>query len=171
MSPTAAGPVAPGAVTADDLPGLLALEETGFAPRERWSARSWTGELARAGALCLGVRTGGRLVAAGLVVVLGADAELLRIVVAPDHRGRAVATGLLDGLAAAAAARGATRMLLEVRRDNAPALALYRRAGAARIATRADYYGPGADALVLELALGAAGPGPTGRPGAAEGER
>ena len=51
MSPTAAGPVAPGAVTADDLPGLLALEETGFAPRERWSARSWTGELARAGAL------------------------------------------------------------------------------------------------------------------------
>ena len=109
MSPTAAGPVAPGAVTADDLAGLLAREGSGCAPRERWSARSGTGELARAGALRLGVRTGGRLVAAGLVVVLGADAELLRIVVAPDHRGRAVATGLLDGLAAAAAARGAGR--------------------------------------------------------------
>jgi ribosomal-protein-alanine N-acetyltransferase len=48
-----------------------------------------------------------------------------------------------------ASAVGARRMLLEVRPDNEPAVALYRRLGFAAVTTRRDYYGPGAHALVM----------------------
>ncbi len=40
-------------------------------------------------------------------------------------------------------------MLLEVRPDNASAIALYRRLGFSPVTTRRDYYGPGQDALVM----------------------
>ncbi|WP_316670946.1 GNAT family N-acetyltransferase [uncultured Propionibacterium sp.] len=164
------GTVAPAfeRLDADDLPGLLGLERHGFGPGERWSADSWRAELAGPGRLCLGLRGGDGLVAAGIIGVLFEDAELLRIVVAPPARGRRVATGLLAGLMAAAAGRGAERMLLDVRRDNGAALALYGRAGFIRIAVRENYYGPGADALVLEAAVrprgSAAGAAEGGRP-------
>lgn len=150
------------------LPGLLALEDLGFPPRERWSARSWTSELTRPGNRALGAYSGELLVAAGVVGVLYEDAELLRIVVAPAHRGRGVAAALLARLLAEAASAGARRMLLEVRHDNISALALYGRAGFTRIDVRADYYGPGADALVMEAPIT---PPDTTRPDTGEGGR
>ena len=51
---------------------------------------------------------------------------------------------------AEATARGAERVGLEVRTDNAPAQALYRRFGFAPVGVRRGYYQPsGADALVM----------------------
>ncbi|RLP08739.1 GNAT family N-acetyltransferase [Propionibacterium australiense] len=166
---TAVGRAAPAeTLDAGQLPELLVLEDSGFPPRERWGAQSWTSELSRPANQCLGLRSGGRLVAAGLIGVLHEDAELLRIVVAPAHRGRGLATGLLARLLAAAAVAGARRMLLEVRHDNTPALALYERAGFTRTGVRANYYGPGADALLMQAVVT---PPDTNRPGAAEGGR
>jgi ribosomal protein S18 acetylase RimI-like enzyme len=48
---------------------------------------------------------------------------------------------------------GAARMVLEVEHDNEPAIALYRGYGFRPIAARADYYGPGADAVIMERPL------------------
>ena len=48
---------------------------------------------------------------------------------------------------------GAGRMLLEVEVDNTSALALYDRFGFAPVGRRADYYGPGHHALVMERPL------------------
>jgi ribosomal-protein-alanine N-acetyltransferase len=50
-------------------------------------------------------------------------------------------------------------MLLEVRSDNAPALALYERFGFMRISQRPKYYPDGGDALILRASLGV-GDGP-----------
>ena len=61
---------------------------------------------------------------------------------------------MLGALLAAASARGATSVLLEVRSDNAPAIAFYRRHGFERIAVRRGYYQPeGADAWVMRRSL------------------
>ncbi len=49
--------------------------------------------------------------------------------------------------------QGATRMLLEVEHTNAPAITLYGGYGFREVSKRPDYYGPGADALVLERHL------------------
>lgn len=150
------------------LAGIMSLEASGFPPRERWSAESWAAQLLEPGRLCRGLHgPDGTLLATGLVSVMFEDAELLRIVVAPQARGRRIATALLARLVAEAAGRGARRMLLEARRDNIPALALYRRAGFRRLGERKDYYGPGVDALVLEMRLSH----PGDRPRQEEGRR
>ncbi|HEX2858129.1 MAG TPA: GNAT family N-acetyltransferase [Propionibacteriaceae bacterium] len=142
---------------------LARLDEACFPAPERWSAAAWDGEL-RAGDRIIGVRrVDGRLVAAATVQVVAGDADLHRILVDPAHRGQGLAGGLLEEMVARASRR-AGRMLLEVRPDNAAALALYRRAGFAVIARRASYYGPGVDALVMELTLA---PHPEGQAGTA----
>ncbi len=78
-------------------------------------------------------------------------AELNRIIVASAGR----RTGLGKTLLAAgiAAAEEAEEMLLEVRHDNAPAMALYAAFGFEEIARRNNYYGGGVDAVVMRVEL------------------
>ena len=84
----------------------------------------------------------------GYVVVLGVGdvADLQRIAVADAHRRRGVAAALLDACDLHAHAR----VLLEVRADNEPALAFYRRHAFAEISRRRGYYADGEDAVVMQ---------------------
>jgi len=76
------------------------------------------------------------------------EAEVRTIGVRPDAQGTGVGRAMLEGLLEAA---GERRVLLEVRTDNEPALALYRSCGFTRIGLRRNYYWPsGADALTME---------------------
>lgn len=92
----------------------------------------------------------GRPVGFALARALGADAEVLTIAVIPEARGRGVGGALLAALIAGAQAAGATALHLEVSVNNAPAAALYRRAGFATTGTRPRYYADGSDALVMQ---------------------
>ncbi len=56
-------------------------------------------------------------------------AELLSLWVDPSARGHQVGDALLEAVAAWARREGATWLALDVRSDNAPAIALYRRQG------------------------------------------
>jgi ribosomal-protein-alanine N-acetyltransferase len=80
--------------------------------------------------------------------------DVATIGVAPRSQGRGLGRRLLDELTAEATRRGCTQLFLEVRVENAPAIALYERSGFERQGRRRDYYGPGADALVLRKRLG-----------------
>jgi ribosomal-protein-alanine N-acetyltransferase len=53
----------------------------------------------------------------------------------------------------AVAERGAACLFLEVSEVNAPARALYARAGAEEVGRRRRYYSDGSDALVLRITL------------------
>ncbi len=81
----------------------------------------------------VGAFDGGRLVAAMAVAVgdwLGAPTAYdVFTGVVPSHRGRGLAGALLDHAAPRLAADGYRRFLLEVLRDNAPAIRAYERAG------------------------------------------
>lgn len=84
----------------------------------------------------------------------GDDAELMTIGVAVSHQRRGIAARLLATLVDEAKKQGAARMLLEVRVDNDPALALYRRFGFTRMGLRKRYYQPGnIDAYTMALDL------------------
>lgn len=137
--------------TPDDLPEILALERQGFAPKERWSERSWAAELA---ADNLSVLAAGDPVA-GVIAVqrVGGVAELNRIVVDPAYRRKGLGTALVSAGMAIAVAAEAEEMLLEVRHDNTAARALYAAHGFIEIARRADYYGAGVDAVILRVDL------------------
>ncbi len=92
-------------------------------------------------------------VAGHAVTSLAGDiAELQRIAVTPGARRTGVASALLD--ASVALAAGADRMLLEVRADNAGALAFYAARGFVEVDRRPKYYQDGSTAVVMRLPLG-----------------
>lgn len=137
-----------------DLEQILALEETGFDRPQRWSREAWQAELDNADRLVL-VRHDARGLVVGVAAFsLVADmADLLRVVVAPDSRGRGIGGSLIRAGMDWAKAVGAHRMLLEVRPDNAPAVRTYEKLGFATLDRRRDYYGAGLDALVMAVKL------------------
>ena len=88
-----------------------------------------------------------------LTRIVAGEAELLTIATDPDHRRQGKARQVLTSALTTAAARGATRLFLEVAADNHAALALYTQAGFAETGRRAGYYprppGPPVDALTM----------------------
>ena len=82
------------------------------------------------------------------------DCELYSIAVRPDRRRRGVGRTLMEAVFREARARGAERVLLEVRRSNGGARALYDSMGFRVLGERKDYYdAPREDAIIMELEL------------------
>ncbi|MDQ3559143.1 MAG: GNAT family N-acetyltransferase [Pseudomonadota bacterium] len=87
----------------------------------------------------------------GYVLVLtrrgSRSARLYSLAVAPEAQGIGLGLKLLAEAEAVAQARGAVRLLLEVRTDNEPAVRLYERAGYSQLARQESYYEDGMAAL------------------------
>ena len=138
-----------------DLAGAQALEREVFADEQPWSAQQWWSELAgvpkRRYYLIAGLSTGGDQVMAGYAgLALSLDtADVMTVAVRADLRGRGVGRALLDGLLDRARTGGVREVFLEVRADNAAALALYASAGFAALSRRRGYYRAGVDALTM----------------------
>jgi ribosomal-protein-alanine N-acetyltransferase len=100
----------------------------------------------------------------------GDVAQVMTIGVDPDHQRLGVGRELLRALVDRSRQLGASAVLLEVRVDNEPALALYRRFGFEQIGVRKRYYQPeDKDAYTMRLDLSASGHGRSG-PDAPEGD-
>ena len=138
----------------DDLDAVTVLEESGFAAAERWSRDSWLAELENPDRLVL-VRhdARGQVIGVASFSLVEDMSDLLRVVVAPDARGRGIGGSLVRAGMDWAKAVGARRMLLEVRPDNTPAVRTYEKLGFTALSRRRDYYGAGADALVMAVRL------------------
>jgi ribosomal protein S18 acetylase RimI-like enzyme len=80
-------------------------------------------------------------------------ARLYSIAVAEKARGRGVGSALLDAAEAAARARGAEGMRLEVRADDAATRRLYETRGYRRLSDAPAYYEDGAAAARYESPL------------------
>jgi [ribosomal protein S18]-alanine N-acetyltransferase len=83
------------------------------------------------------------------ISVVADIAELQRIAVSATHRRTGVASALLAHVEHEATTRHADRILLEVRDDNAGALAFYARQGFTELDRRPRYYADGTTAIVL----------------------
>lgn len=107
---------------------------------------------------CLVVELGGCVVGFTCFRVVGGDAELLNLAVLPSFRRQGIGSFLVKQTLLEVAEKGATRIFLEVRDSNLPALRLYERFGFQPVRRRPGYYtNPPADAVVLQRRL-------TGRP-------
>ncbi len=136
-----------------DIPTLAELDLVLFGP-DAWPEPTWWAELAarprRDYLVVLDDDAPATIVGYAGLDVLGEVADVMTLAVAPRMQGRGLGAGLVTELVARARARGAGSLMLEVRADNAPALALYAHHGFARVAVRRGYYEPGGvDALVL----------------------
>ncbi len=96
---------------------------------------------------------GCRVVGHAVASLAGDIAELQRIAVAAGQRRTGVATALLAEVVALATRAGADRVLLEVREDNADALAFYAARDFVEVDRRRRYYRDGVTAVVLRRPL------------------
>ncbi len=167
-APAASPLIRPG--TLADLEALLALEARVFAS-DRISRRSFRALLAAPTAAFL-VAEGAdedeppRLLGyAALLFRAGTGlARLYSIAVSPEAVGRGIGRRLLGEAEALAFARQRIALRLEVREDNAPAIALYRSSGYRPIGRYLDYYADHMPALRFEKVLKGKRPVETGVP-------
>ena len=86
--------------------------------------------------------------------IIAGEAELMRIAVHPDLRGRGYARILMDTLVRSAREQGASVITLEVRNSNQAARNLYKSYGFVEEAVRKSYYTePVEDAVIMGLRL------------------
>jgi ribosomal-protein-alanine N-acetyltransferase len=136
------------AVTPADSPALAAIHAAAFAPGAAWGAATFVTLLGLEGVI--GLQAPGGFILARRVLD---EAEILTLAVHPDHRQRGIGQALVETAALMVATAGAKVMFLEVAEDNAPAMALYAKAGFSRAGLRRDYYAPGRHAWLLRRSL------------------
>ncbi len=135
-----------------DLAEIERIERRSYATP--WSRSMFAGELAKPSSICLGAFDSdgedGRL-AGYLIVSRYVDAwHVMNVAVDPDHRGRGIATMLLERLFELTAADARRGYTLEVRVSNATAIALYERLGFQSRGIRRGYYTDNReDALIM----------------------
>jgi ribosomal-protein-alanine N-acetyltransferase len=134
-----------------DVPAAHALEEQLF-PVDAWSIETFWSELAHVPdtrCYLAAVDDADRLVGYAGVMTVADDADVQTVAVSPEVQGRGIGRLLLHGLLRTARERGCRQMFLEVRSDNAPAIALYESQGFVVSGHRRDYYGSGVDAVTM----------------------
>jgi [ribosomal protein S18]-alanine N-acetyltransferase len=138
------------------MPSILALERELF-PDDAWTPEMFAAEFAQPASrrLYLVAEEDGALVGyAGMMFTGGPQADVLTLAVDPAHWGQGAGTALLSALVDEAGRRGHTEVMLEVRKDNPRARALYLRHGFTEIGIRRGYYQPsGVDAVVMRKVL------------------
>jgi len=126
-----------------DMEALLDLERICF--HHPWNRLSFYAELIAENAHHLAVKQCSPqrekiLIAYHFFRVITDEMEIMRIAVAPEHRGQGIAAMLLSAGLREAVGFGASVSFLEVRSSNTAALALYKGQGFQQVGRRKGYY-------------------------------
>ena len=137
----------------EHIPALGKIEQACFAIP--WSEKALSDEFRNPAATFLVAVTEGDRVAGyvGMLVAAG-EGYFTNVAVSPEFRRQGVADRLLSALASVGKAQGLSRLSLEVRVSNAPAIALYEKHGYRRDGIRPGFYRtPTEDAAIYSLDL------------------
>jgi len=141
----------------DDLAAVLEIERRSFA--QPWSRGFFEKELSTPFArLVVGVdEEAARPTIVGYTCRwrVTDEVHLLNVAIHPEHRGLGYGRELVQAVIAEARGARARVVFLEVRAGNVVARRLYRMLGFRDLGIRRGYYGPGQDAIVMELRLDA----------------
>lgn len=140
--------------TVSDLPAILDIEARSFAG-DRFSRRQFRYLLLRAMTSFVVIPIDGQVRAYSILFTPKRQriARLYSIAVHPDAQGLGLGGMLLRHHVALAAQLGYPRLRLEVRDDNASAIALYEKEGFQCFAQKPDYYDDGCAARCYEMRL------------------
>ncbi len=137
-----------------DLPRVMEIERAAF-------SHPWSEELVRrelghdfSTVLLATAGEGGPILGFAIVWTVHDELHVLNIATALEARRLGVARAVLEKVEGQGRAQGARVSMLEVRRSNAPAIALYRSMGYREVGVRPRYYAEdGEDALVMDKEL------------------
>ena len=131
--------------------------ETILQPQDAWSYQTIIELIAQDSIDLLVVYKSDKIVGYCLYQVMFEQSEILRIGTHPDYQRQGIASQLFAKLNKQLEMLKVERLLLEVRADNAPAIALYERQEFVIIHQRKGYYSQqnqlAIDALIMQLAL------------------
>jgi len=134
---------------------LSAIHASAFA--RAWSTLDFERLLGERGVVADGLFLGRTAKPFGFVLsrIVLDEAEIITVAIGPEARGKGHARPLLSHHLDALSRRGVTRVHLEVEEGNAPAIALYRRAGFRDVGRREAYYRKpdGTQVAALTMAL------------------
>ncbi len=128
------------------------LESTLF-PDDPWSVEQFWQELAQDTRTYVVAQDDGQVAGYAGAFIMAPDSDLQTIAISPSCQGRGLARQMLTALIERASESGCTHMLLEVREDNARAIALYEGMAFERISERPRYYPDGAAAIIMRRRL------------------
>ncbi len=138
--------------TGRDLPRIIEIERLAFpAP---WTLASFQRELTLPfSRIMLAIPDDGGASIAGFLCrwLIADECHILNIAVHPDSRRLGIGTVLMTEAINEAKTTGANVITLEVRRSNLAARQLYRKFEFEERRLRRHYYGPGEDAIIMEL--------------------
>jgi ribosomal-protein-alanine N-acetyltransferase len=140
-----------------DVAQVAAIDEAAFHDRRPGDERVRE-ELARPWTRAWVAREEGEVVGYLLSWHVLDELHVLQVATAEARRRRGIGRGLVDVVLTYAKDAGVRLVLLEVRRSNVAALALYRRVGFAEVNVRKGYYADGEDAVEMQLPLAPATP-------------
>ncbi len=135
----------------EDIDEITEMEKRCFA--DPWSRQMLADCLTYPVYDCILAEEGGQVCGYGCLIALFEEGEIANIAVDLPYRGRGIAKALLNAMQEIAKAKGANVCLLEVRKSNTPAIALYEGFGYERYGERANYYGAGEDAILMRKQL------------------
>ena len=144
------------AIVEADLPRIMEIEAAGF--RHPWSEALLRAELGHAWSNLVAALAppaeGGEARILGYIIfwLVHDEVHVLNVGTAPEARRRGVGRALMDQAVATGRGKGARLSTLEVRRSNAPAIALYLALGYRQVGIRPGYYAEeNEDAIVMTL--------------------
>lgn len=141
--------------TLEDADALSRIHTQSF--DDGWTPADITTWISRAEGIALLAEENREQFAFALALAAGDEAELLTIATDPARRGQGLGHMIFRALDTEAARRGLNRWILEVARNNLPAIALYKSEGFVEIAVRKAYYKQRegrVDALVMSRPVG-----------------
>ena len=129
-----------------DVRSAVALEtEAQPAP---WTERVFQDEISAENRVYLVAESEDTIIGFGGMMLVGDDAHVTNLLVAPEHRRTGVGRQIMIDLIRATIADGARHLTLEVRSSDLAARRFYTRFGFAPVGVRSDYYGDD-DALIM----------------------
>ena len=135
-----------------DVDEVAAIDAVTF-PQSRPAEEHVREELSRPWTRAWAARDGERIIGYLLAWHVADELHILQVAAAPAERRRGIGRALVDETLAYAAREKVRLVLLEVRRSNAGAIALYRRVGFIANHVRRGYYPDGEDALEMLVEL------------------
>ncbi len=142
-------------MTVNDLDAVARLEAAVYADAAHtpWSRQLFADDLEQPGRSWWIAHDRGEVVGFAGGMLAGDDFEVTDVVVSPSRRREGLASRLFARVAYDAQTLGAKTASLEVEEANAAGRALYEGLGLRQVGRRPNYYGPGADALILSADL------------------
>ena len=142
-------------MSVNDLPQVAGLEARAFAGAAHtpWTEQMFYGDLNQPGRTWWVAHDMGTIVGFAGGTMAGDELEVSDVVVDESRRRAGIASRLLTRVAYDAQMLNAATISLEVEKDNEAAHACYEALGLSDVACRPDYYGPGADAVIMRATL------------------